>query len=759
MSRTRRCLPVSQDKVGLRAVAAKQFANRTKSDAKHDGEKNVASDSVKKMEVDDEGSDDAATRQVKDEEITPDNHHPRCETMQTELSMVKSEIDTTAGVHVKKESNSVELIDVSAELVTRGRYPCAVKPQSRLDGLLEKRLRQNEIEMKNKTLLTQALAKYRAQELNKGTAPKKIETTRVTSENKLAVIKGSMTYSCYSAMCRGQVSSDGQCYSVTCARRTNYCHNATAQSQSTNEISSEVEKSNSQLSLPNGLDSSPSETGDCVMEAKERQLNCGKAAVMKSGDSNIADTIAASVAGMNSVESHDIDSKHLSESESAASVESSDTKDSVSTNVGNGDATGSVSTSVEGSDIKGPVSPSVASNDMEVDVSTTMSSDTKGSVSTNTMSSDAKSSVSTSLVSSDANSSVPTSVVSSDTKSSVSTSLVTSDTRSSVSTSLVSSDTKSSVSTSLVSCDSMSSTSTSLVSSDTKSSLPKFLMSSDTKCSVSTVSKSSALTSMPSSDTKVSVSTNVTSKVTRSPAVTGIKSNIAKGSASNTVISMQSLIQGGKIHLTPDSVAELESKLENVGCTRFKTSIGRFARTGRKSQVGRYILRKGGIPNVHKFMTCARRNSLFCLDRFQTRRLARFGGRRETPGFNYNCKMNNVYWPYPCPRTLFKTAWRYRTHCVKSLAGAALQLRVLWACIRWDDLAQKPPAGGTNTVTSETDIVTKELLKRREIGPYGLQSEFLVRKIVVPIGVASQPKGELRKVSMADVKCLSHVSI
>ena len=735
VSQTRRCLPVSQDKVGLRAVAAKQFANRTKSGAKHDGEKNVSSDSVKKMEEEDGGSDDAATRQVKDEEMTPGNHPP-CETMQTESSMVKSEIDATAGVQVKKESNSVELIDVSAELVTRGQYPRAVKPQSRLDGLLEKRLRQNEIEMKNKTLLTQALAKYRAQELNKGTAPKKIETTRVTSENKLAVMKGSMTYSCYSAMCRGRVSSDGQCYSVTCARRTNHSHNATPQSKSTSEVSSEVEKSNSQLSLPNGLDSSPSETGDCVLEAKERQLNCGKVAIVKSGDSNIADTIAANAAGLNSVESHDIDSKHLSESESAASVESSDAKGSVSTNVGNGDTKGSVSTSVEGSDVKGAVSPRVASNDMEVDVSTTMSSDTKGSVSTNT--------------------------VSGDTKSSVSTSLVTSDTHSSVSTSLVSSDTKTSMSTSLVSCDSTSSTSTSLVSSDIKSSLPKFLVSSDTKCSVSTVvvtsvSKSSALTSMSSSDTKVSASTNVTSRVTRSPAVTGVKANVAKGSASNTVISMQSLIQGGKIHLTPDSVAELESKLENVGCTRFKTSIGRFARTGRKSPAGRYVLRKGGIPNVHKFMTCARRSSLFCLDRFQTRRLARFGGRRETPGFNYNCKMNNVYWPYPCPRTLFKTAWRYRTHCVKSLAGAALQLRVLWACIRWDDLAQKPPAGGTNTVTSETDIVTKELLKRREIGPYGLQSEFLVRKIVVPIGVASQPKGELQKVSMADVICF-HLS-
>ena len=45
-------------------------------------------------------------------------------------------------------------------------------------------------------------------------------------------------------------------------------------------------------------------------------------------------------------------------------------------------------------------------------------------------------------------------------------------------------------------------------------------------------------------------------------------------------------------------------------------------------------------------------------------------------------------------------------------------------------------------MSTETEITTTELLKRREVGVDGLRSEFLVRKIVVPLGVPHKPKGE-----------------
>lgn len=40
--------------------------------------------------------------------------------------------------------------------------------------------------------------------------------------------------------------------------------------------------------------------------------------------------------------------------------------------------------------------------------------------------------------------------------------------------------------------------------------------------------------------------------------------------------------------------------------------------------------------------------------------------------------------------------YRYRLQTVRSLAGVSLTLRLLWACLRWDDMGVKPsPAVGT----------------------------------------------------------------
>ena len=57
-----------------------------------------------------------------------------------------------------------------------------------------------------------------------------------------------------------------------------------------------------------------------------------------------------------------------------------------------------------------------------------------------------------------------------------------------------------------------------------------------------------------------------------------------------------------------------------------------------------------------------------------------------------NLNLNNFLqvWPYPCPRPTFKCCWLYRTACLESLQAVALQLRILWACLKWDDMHTKP---------------------------------------------------------------------
>ncbi|KAK0145702.1 Nucleosome-remodeling factor subunit BPTF [Merluccius polli] len=93
---------------------------------------------------------------------------------------------------------------------------------------------------------------------------------------------------------------------------------------------------------------------------------------------------------------------------------------------------------------------------------------------------------------------------------------------------------------------------------------------------------------------------------------------------------------------------------------------------------------------------------------------------------------------------------RYRLQTVRSLAGVSLMLRLLWACLRWDDMAVKPSSavGTTRTAlspliateTSDTEITTTEIIKRRDVGPYGIRSEYCIRKIICPLGVPETPK-------------------
>ena len=105
------------------------------------------------------------------------------------------------------------------------------------------------------------------------------------------------------------------------------------------------------------------------------------------------------------------------------------------------------------------------------------------------------------------------------------------------------------------------------------------------------------------------------------------------------------------------------------------------------------------MPSYRKFVTKSSKKSIFVLPNDDLKKLARRGGIREVPYFNYNAKPALDIWPYPSPRPTFGITWRYRLQTVKSLAGVSLMLRLLWACLKWDDMAAKAPPGGGTTRT------------------------------------------------------------
>lgn len=93
-------------------------------------------------------------------------------------------------------------------------------------------------------------------------------------------------------------------------------------------------------------------------------------------------------------------------------------------------------------------------------------------------------------------------------------------------------------------------------------------------------------------------------------------------------------------------------------------------------------------PQTSSFQ-CAlsKKPSILVPPQFELKRLARTAGRMFTPGgFFQNQKSGSWGWSLPCGRPVFRTAWQYKTTHAMSLGTAAMQLRVLYASIRWDDI-------------------------------------------------------------------------
>ncbi|KAB7494155.1 Nucleosome-remodeling factor subunit [Armadillidium nasatum] len=129
------------------------------------------------------------------------------------------------------------------------------------------------------------------------------------------------------------------------------------------------------------------------------------------------------------------------------------------------------------------------------------------------------------------------------------------------------------------------------------------------------------------------------------------------------------------------------------------------------------------------------KRSLFILPSWELSIMARKGGKYCPNGFNLNAKVNHHFWPYPCPRPVFKITWLYRTTLVNSINAVAYQLRVLWTCLKWDEMHEKGPADGRKQITTDIEIIQTEILKRKITGRFLEKTNYLRRKVVIPLDV------------------------
>ncbi|XP_059054430.1 nucleosome-remodeling factor subunit NURF301 [Achroia grisella] len=139
-------------------------------------------------------------------------------------------------------------------------------------------------------------------------------------------------------------------------------------------------------------------------------------------------------------------------------------------------------------------------------------------------------------------------------------------------------------------------------------------------------------------------------------------------------------------------------------------------------------------PLCSTFHTRSKAKTLMVLPHHELRKISRQAGHNTVSGFSHSAKPNQTVWPYPCARPLLKTCWLYRTVNLHWLASAALQLRIMWACLRWDDMAAKAgTADGKHQLTTDTEIVSLELLKHRHIGQFSERTQYLRRRVVIPL--------------------------
>ena len=163
--------------------------------------------------------------------------------------------------------------------------------------------------------------------------------------------------------------------------------------------------------------------------------------------------------------------------------------------------------------------------------------------------------------------------------------------------------------------------------------------------------------------------------------------------------------------------------------------IQTLADAKRPSRVVKYPLAPNFWSKAHN------KRNILIQSKHDLRKLSRTGGLYTGDGYNYNSKANQAVWPYPCPRPTFKTAWMFRTAGMTSLHSVAMQLRILWMCIRWDDMSTKPPnPDAKNQITTDNEIVTTEILKHRNKGRFLEQTQYFQRRVSIPL---DQPRKQV----------------
>ena len=265
--------------------------------------------------------------------------------------------------------------------------------------------------------------------------------------------------------------------------------------------------------------------------------------------------------------------------------------------------------------------------------------------------------------------------------------------------------------------------------SDTTSILSNITVSTSSKSTTETTTTVTTMVngdieSIQTSKSKTSIETNSNAKcISDSDGTSTVATKEIKAKTST----LEELSKDGDI-------TRIYSSKDTTGRLYLKR-IQSVAESKRQGKVVRYPL----APNFYS--KARKKRNILLLAKHDVKHMARKFGTSICEGFNYNSKSNHQVWPYPCPRPFFHTTWSYRTSSSEAIQSVALQLKILWACIRWDDMVSKPlNADGKHQVTTDNAITTTEILKHRNSGRFLENTQYFQRKVTIPLNVPSRPR-------------------
>jgi nucleosome-remodeling factor subunit BPTF len=189
-----------------------------------------------------------------------------------------------------------------------------------------------------------------------------------------------------------------------------------------------------------------------------------------------------------------------------------------------------------------------------------------------------------------------------------------------------------------------------------------------------------------------------------------------------------------EVEIEKELDADGNEKIYSATCTAGKIYLKKVEKISAPAQNGATATTALKYPALTTHTTVKGTKSILMLSKMDLEKCARRAGKYYHLGLNHQAKNNNSVWPYPCSRPFFRTCWIYRTFCANSFSSLGLQLRIIWTCLRWDDMQTKPMTlDGKNQVTTDTEIVTTEILKHRNVGEFSEFTQYFRRRVVIPL--------------------------